>query len=450
MIGAPRIRIILLALTLLVAIQFALAVFAYLRSEHDAEDGFRFPLPARIAAMVETVERTPPEDRPVLLDALESEDVTVWLSDDNALDMPGEQRAQLPSAEMAVSYYLDALRDRDVRAWLAPVEGEALRAPRFERLRLWSPHPMRLAVRLKTGDWLVVESSGNHAETILGTPSGFWSGFLGVLVAALAVVALWRGMAPLEPLARSVERFAARPSPEPVKPSGPQETRRIIEAVNRMQEDLSGFIAERQVMFGALSHDLRTYLTRLKLRIDLIQEDDARVRAEGDIDAMSEIIEDALLLSKLDGAPMADLVPIDIGLLVSELASGRDLPATQVRIDPSVDGVYAMGDPLTLLRALENLIENAEAYGKSAEIEVTLDNEVIRLDILDRGPGIRPRDRERLLKPFERGDAARSQAIAGTGLGLAIAQRAAARCGGKLELLDRPGGGLIARLEYPF
>ncbi|MEM9530035.1 MAG: HAMP domain-containing sensor histidine kinase [Pseudomonadota bacterium] len=436
-------------MTVLVAIQVALAVWAYVRVVHDADSGFRFPLPTRVVAMVESVERARPQDQPSLVTALSSESLKVWLTDDAALVESAALRSELPLVERVVDSYLQALGGRPVQAWLAPREGEALAAPRFERMRLWSPHPLRLAVGLAGGGWLMIESTGHHAEAIFGTPPGFWAGVFGALVAAVSLLVLWRGLAPLEPLARSVERFADKPNPVPVRRSGPVETRRVIDAVNRMQDDLSGFIAEREVMFGALSHDLRTYLTRLRLRLDLIADAPMRERAERDVEAMSKIIEDALLLSRLDAASGGDAEPLNLALLVSELGADRVLPASTLGIAEGVDKFQVMGDALSLKRAVENLLDNAAVYGGGPEMRITTDGANVILDVLDRGPGIPPAERERLLRPFERGDDARSQAVPGTGLGLAIAARAAARSGGRLQLLERPGGGLVARMTLP-
>ncbi|MBI1255627.1 MAG: HAMP domain-containing protein [Hyphomonas sp.] len=451
-LASPRIRLLLLGLTVLVAAQVTLAIFSYWRAVHDEEDGFTFPLPGRIAAMVESLETVPASARPALLQAMTSDEVSVWIAATDELDLPNEGRAQLPRIERAFDRYIDALDEREVRAWLAPRNGEPVTAPRFERLRLWSPDPLRLAVTLSNGDWLVVESSGDHAEAFLGTPRGFWSGLLGILVATLALLTLWRGLSPLESLAGAVERFSARPVAETVAARGPHETRRIIEAVNQMQAELSGFIIERQLMFGALSHDLRTYLTRLRLRADLIEDDSARARAETDLDAMNAIIEDGLFLAKLDASQEPPPEIIDLWVLVDELRRGLDLPeeAASFRVTASArDSVAVRADGVSILRAVQNLVENARAYAGGGEIEIGVAGDRVHIDVLDRGPGIPEADRTRLMRPFERGDRARSMETPGSGLGLAIALRVAKTSGGSLSLQDRSGGGLIARLELP-
>lgn len=444
----PRTRVVLLWLTLLVAVQVTLAIVAYVKLLRDPQQGFQLPLPARIAAMVASVEALRPDARSDLLRALQSEDVDVWLTTEATPPVADHPRALVRPAQRLVDRYVEALGQREVRAWLAPRSGETFDAPRFEAMRLWSRHPLRLAVSLRDGGWMIVESRGNHAYSILGTPPGFWSGLLGIAVAALALLSLWRGLKPLEALTRSVERFAQRPEPAPIQPSGPEETRRIIDAVNRMQRDLADLIAERKVMFGALSHDLRTYLTRLKLRIDLMEDPDARDRAQRDVDAMAEIIEDALLFAKLDGATPPDQT-IEVGGLLAELRRTLNLGAAELSVDTRAEAAQVRGDPLELVRAVQNLAENANDYGQGRQIAVAVEDGVMILDVLDRGPGIPEAERARLLQPFERGNTARSQQVPGTGLGLAIAARAATRCGGALYLLDRPGGGLIARLRLP-
>lgn len=446
----PRMRTLLLGLTVLVALQVVLAIFSYWRAVRDEDAGFKFPLPGRVVAMVESLEATPLSARPALLEAMTSDEVAVWIASTDELDLPDEPRAQLPRMEDAFERYIDELGAREVRAWIAPRDGDPLRAPRFERLRLWAPDPLRLAVTLSDGSWLVVESTGDHAAAFLGTPAGFWSGLFGMFVAGLALATLWRGLAPLEGLAGAVERFSARPVAVAVAPKGPRETRRVIEAVNRMQSELSAFISERQIMFGALSHDLRTYLTRLRLRIDLIEDPEGRARAESDLDAMNTIIEDALLLAKLDAGAETPPEPVDVESLINELRRGLDLPEDKLAVRALPDGGVIRGDGLSILRAVQNLVENANAYGGGAEVEVGCSVDGLLIDVADRGPGIPEKDRARLLRPFERGDAARSQETPGSGLGLAIAARAAGKAGGSLTLGDRPGGGLVVRLVLPF
>lgn len=444
MIRVPRIRFLLVGLTVLVVLQVVLAFSAFVSLTHDDKEGFRLPLPHRIASMVAMVERTAVEDRTLATKAMTSERVMVWIATTDDLELPVEPNVEVPSAIRAVKHQLDTLGDREVQAWLVRDANENWKAPRNALLRLWSHHPMRIAVSLKTSEWLVVETTGNHAEGILGTPSGFWAGMLGVVVATFALLTLWRGLAPLEELARSIEAFALRPEPIFVKARGPRETRRVIDAVNSMQNELAGFVAERRVMFGALSHDLRTYLTRLKLRLASVVDDELRAGAESDVNAMGDIIKDGLLLAKLDAEPTPEHESFAIGPLIDEIVSSRRMDAQHVRLIGDVRRQTLVTDRISLVRALENLLDNAVTYGGAAELEAYSNGNDVVLSVLDRGPGMRPDQIARLMQPFERGDTARSQETPGTGLGLAIVSRSVARCGGTFAIQARRSGGLIA------
>ncbi|MEM7662995.1 MAG: ATP-binding protein [Pseudomonadota bacterium] len=448
-LSPPSIRLLLWGLMLLVAIQAFLAWGFYRSANADGDDGFRFPLPSRIAAMVETFEAADPEVRDALLTALSSEDITVVQIPAGDLDASDEIRAQLPQVERIIDEYVHALGQRNVRAWLAPREGESLNAPRLERLRLWSPHPMRLAVSLDTGGWLMIESRGDHARAIFGTPPGFWSGILGLLVASLSLLTLWRGLSPLEKLANSVDSFAAKPVPNLTHPSGPRETRRVIEAVNQMQNNISEDISDRQIMFGALSHDLRTYLTRLKLRIQKIPDAKASERANGDVNAMGAIIEDALLLARLDSEASESIEIFTLGELLDDLSRFNNLDPAKTNIGTGLREVELKANPVSVSRALQNLIDNAEKYGGGVELNAIADGPHLVIDVLDRGPGINPSEVLRLLRPFERGDDARSLETPGSGLGLAITSRVVEQAGGQLELHNRDGGGLVVRITLP-
>jgi len=448
-IAPPRIRILLVGLTLLVAIQAFLAFGFYRAAISDGKGGFRFPLPSRIAAMVASYEAAEPARRDTLLAALSSEDVTVMRVATGDLNVSEERNAQLPGVESIIDEYVDALGSRNVRAWLAPIEGEELTAPRMERLRLWSRHPMRLAVSLEDGDWLMVENRGDHAGAIYGTPPGFWSGALGVIVASLSLITLWRGLAPLEALANSVNAFAAQHIPDPTRPRGPRETRRIIEAVNQMQLDISEDISDRRIMFSALSHDLRTYLTRLKLRIQKIPDREVSERANNDVNVMSTIIEDALLLAKLDADAGDTLQRIPTKELIEEITKRNDFSEDQLTLTQDAAEAHIEANPVSVLRAVQNIIDNAQKYADGCRLDVSTASTDLHIDITDRGPGIPDEDLNRLIRPFERGDDARSQEKPGTGLGLAISARIVEKAGGKLTLENLNTGGLCVRIKLP-
>lgn len=446
-----RLRTLLLVFGVLAIVQLGLAVSAFWQATHDEDRGFVLPGPDRVRSIVTVIDEAPASLREDFARALNDEQLEIKIVPD-ARNLKGSDRTgTMPGVERVLDRYLDTLGDREVIAWMSLEDATAINPPAVGPGRLWSRYPLKMAVELKRGDWLVVEARGNLAQTLFGFPPGFWAGIFGVSVAFASLWLLWRSLAPLSGLANALDRFSSHPVAQDIRPEGPDETRRIIEAVNRMQVEIAGFIAERQVTFGALSHDLRTMLTRLALRVGAIEDSEARERAEHDVFAMNAMVEDALMLARLDAAPASEGAQCELGELVHELKAAY--PHTGIRVetpaDVTADAIVIQADGANVFRAAQNLIENAIAYAGGFEIEVSGDAKQCRLDILDRGPGITEEDRARLVQPFTRGDDTRIIEKSGSGLGLAIAKRIAERAGGKFTLLDRDGGGLIARLELP-
>lgn len=182
-------------------------------------------------------------------------------------------------------------------------------------------------------------------------------------------------------------------------------------------------------------------------RIVGIGDETARGKAEADLEHMAEIVEDGLALARLKTvAPATEAV--DLAELVEGLAA--DEPSVASPIFEPADGRFIVeADPYRLRRAVLNLLINAVRHGKDPELHLRQASRGIELDVADRGDGVSADEKDRLLRPFERGDTARTHDTPGSGLGLAIAKRIAEQHGGELCLIDRPGGGLIARIALP-
>jgi len=447
----PRLRSLLLILGVLAVIQLGLATYAFFQTTFDERRGFSFPGPERVRALVSLIETADPALRADILQAFGDEqvDAEIFTGKD---DLPeADADAVMPGMEAVLASYLASLGRREVIVWIAPDAPDEILPPRLGPGRLWSRHPLRMAVELERGEWLLIETRGNLAQKVFGFPPGLWAGLFGVTLALLSLGILWRSLLPLGGLAAALDRFALDPVPQQVPARGPVETRRIIDAVNRMQEEISRFIAERQVVLGALSHDLRTGLTRLSLRIGSLPDEALREGAERDLARMNAIVEDALAFTRLDtrqGVPPGE---VTLGELLHELRSAY--PAVPIRDEhgrtPDAPDIVLAGHGPDLFRALQNLIDNALIHAKEAEVRIACDSGECRIDVMDRGAGLAGQDRDELVKPFVRGKDAAARNQPGAGLGLAIVERVAARCGGTFALLDRPGGGTIARLSLP-
>ncbi|MDS4068231.1 MAG: ATP-binding protein, partial [Candidatus Competibacter sp.] len=264
------------------------------------------------------------------------------------------------------------------------------------------------------------------------------------VLAALAVRALIRPLAVLADAASELGRDIRRPS---LDENGPLEVRRAARAFNTMQERLIRYIEDRNRILAALSHDLKTPITRLRLRTELLDEAPLREKFLADLDDMQRMAQASLdfLRGGEDSEPMA---PLDINALLESLQEDAEDIGHAVGITGAARQPLRCR-PLALKRCLTNLVDNALNYGRSAEIAVADTPARLTLIVRDRGPGIPAAELERVFEPFYRLESSRSRDTGGTGLGLSIARNIARAHGGELSLRNHPQGGLEAVLELP-
>jgi signal transduction histidine kinase len=273
-----------------------------------------------------------------------------------------------------------------------------------------------------------------------------------ILISLGAVVMSFIGMTyalrPLERLTAAADRlgvaFDAPPVPED---RGAPELRQASQAFNRMRERLRGFIRERTQMLAAIGHDLRTPLTKLRLRMEFVDDAEIRQSALADIDSMERLIGEFTAFAREAQAPSPPEA-IPLSHLVEEVRD--DLRADEDRIWIDVpDDAVAFARAVPLRRAVTNVLANALAYGDRARVSAVTNEEWITLTVDDDGPGIPPEDRERVFEPFVRLDASRNREHGGTGLGLAITRDAVRAVGGSVSLSDASSGGLRVTLRLP-
>lgn len=268
-----------------------------------------------------------------------------------------------------------------------------------------------------------------------------------VLVGGLALL-LRRITRPLAELTRRVEHFSrTREADGQVAPQGPDDIRRLIDAQNAMEARILALLDEKDVMLGAIGHDLKTPLAALRVRIESVEDETQRTRMAAGIEDITRTLDDILSLARV-GRP-SDLIER------TELAA---LTASVVEEFEDMDEPVELGETTRiaapvratwLRRALRNLIANALRYGKDARVSVRRDAQdaVIRVD--DDGPGIPEAQIEAMMEPFARGEPSRSRETGGAGLGLALARAIAEQHGGTLRLSNRVEGGLRAELRIP-
>jgi signal transduction histidine kinase len=268
---------------------------------------------------------------------------------------------------------------------------------------------------------------------------------LGALMLAAWVGARWlsRPIRRLAQAARELGQDVHRPAlPE----EGAQEFKEASRGFNQMQAQLRRQLEERDRFVAAVSHDLRTPLTRLRLRAESLSNPEERQAFQHDIEGMEEMIRATLdyLRGVADEEPV---VWLDVGALLSTLADDHPEGPGAVQVEGSARPVRVQASALR--RALVNLIDNAVRYGEQARVVLRDEPAGLRIDISDRGPGIPPHQLEQVFEPFYRVEASRNRHTGGVGLGLAIASDLVRRQRGSLRLHNLPQGGLQAVLELP-
>jgi signal transduction histidine kinase len=263
------------------------------------------------------------------------------------------------------------------------------------------------------------------------------------VVAALLVRMTTRS---LDRLARAADAIGQDPGSGPLPESGPGEIRRVIAAFNRMQERLRRYLVERGRLLGAISHDLKTPITRLRLRAEMLSDPELRAKMLRDLDEMQTMVGTTLDFFAAVGKD-SQRQPVDVGALIESVCEDRREAGQTLSVQGTPVGPYR-ADPQALRRCLENLIENAIRYGASADIAIRDSPQRLTIAIRDRGPGMPESELERVFEPFYRLDGSRNMDRGGTGLGLSIARNIARWHGGEVTL-SNAGQGLVAELALP-
>jgi signal transduction histidine kinase len=319
---------------------------------------------------------------------------------------------------------------------------------RRQRMRHHRGPAFRVSAQLSDGPWLVVEQ-GVSAE-VLEWPSRLLLG-LAVLMGSVVVVAIYavrRVTRPLAALAEAAGALGRDIDTSPLPESGSDEVARASRAFNEMQRRLKRFIDDRSRILTAVSHDLKTPLTRMRLRTEFLPDDEHRRRLQGDVDDMQQMVQSTLdFMRGIDQKESGR--PVDMGALVESLVEDAIEQGKDLRADIQPGDPVVAGRPLALKRCLTNLVENALRYAGGAEVVLEGGPDAVVVRVIDRGPGIPAQELERIFEPFYRLDASRGRDSGGAGLGLGIARNLVRGHGGELSLANRRGGGLEAVVTLP-
>jgi signal transduction histidine kinase len=280
---------------------------------------------------------------------------------------------------------------------------------------------------------------------------GPWMMTLLFAVISVTLLGLWAARAltaPLSSFAKAAESFSLNGSAAPLPERGPEEIRSVAKALNRMRERITGLIDDRTKMLAAISHDLRTPITRMRLRSEFIEDETHRSRMLGDLDQMRSMLESVLSFLRNDRRLEA-MTLVDIASTLQLVTDQFGDMGCKVAYDGPAHAMATVR-PDDLLRSVTNLVENAVKFGAEAVIRLRTSPDLVTIDVEDDGPGISDAQKKNVLEPFVRGDDARNMDDAsGFGLGLSIANAIVLAHGGALSLHDRKPHGLVVRIQLP-
>jgi len=400
------------------------------------------PFLGQIAALVQALETVPPDARDLVRRAA----TTARFRPVIRPDLPSDHvhGRLMDGAEQRLRALIGAPSDRLVAlSFVTGRDGQPV-----TRLRELVTARLRAVIGLAGGEYLEIDAAGEPALRILGIPVGLLAGILGFLVALIALLAVRREVRPLSQLTLAVERFGTAAQTQPVAERGAPDVRALIRAVNTMQARIAELIRSRTLVLGAISHDLRTYVTRLRLRLELLPESAQREKAAADLNDMQSLMDDALAFVRASfiAAPEG---AIDLVGLVRAEYEARKSAGQPVTLRCSESSLIVRGSPAGMARVIANLVNNAISYGGGAEISLHAAAGMIELLVEDRGPGIPAGERALVFDPFYRLEMSRNRDSGGAGLGLTIVRQILDSSGGTIGIEDRSGGGTCMRVRLP-
>jgi signal transduction histidine kinase len=350
------------------------------------------------------------------------------------------QRAFANEVQRALGdeYTVTARPPRGGSRRVVPIQGSS--SPPSDRI-------FDLLITLPDGDRVVFRTFSPRAAPPFPRHFILEMGLLTVML-GLVLYAMTRTITrPLGDLAKAADAVGRGTAVQPLQERGARELKRATRAFNAMQERLNRYLDSRTRVLAAMSHDLRTPITRLRLRVESIEDEALRARCVEDLDEMTRMVSGALSLFRGLNDDEA-VVEIEINALLEELQRRYGEINASIKIDGRASAPFS-GKPLALKRCLGNLVDNALQYGGNATIAVEDSAEELTIRVLDDGPGIPEAEIDRVFEPFYRLESSRNRETGGTGLGLSIARDVAQAHGGSLTLANSRDSGLEAKLVLP-
>ncbi|KAB2919244.1 MAG: HAMP domain-containing protein [Hyphomicrobiaceae bacterium] len=415
-----------------------------------------FATAQRIANLTRLVEDMPREARQRIVAALSDQSFRVSLAaQPTAVQAVNDD---VPAARAIRDFLVDQLSLGPARQ--PRVSASAAEGPPFGPGRMMGHGPMmrgfgafagfrdlQVSIPLADGSWLSFATALPAGGPAFSAQFLLSMGIMALIIVAVSVWAVRRVTAPLASLATAAERLGQDVNAPPLPETGTTETRQAARAFNDMQMRLRRLIENRTRLLAAISHDLRTPLTLLRLRAETVENAQERDKMLGTITEMDSLIGATLQFAREESASEPRR-PTDLASLLQSAVDEMSDAGLPVRMESAEPVVYEC-QPAALKRAVRNLLDNAVKYGKAGTARIRRASRAIEICVDDEGPGIPPSELARVLEPFYRVEESRSRETGGVGLGLAIAQSIVQAHGGVLTLSNRETGGLRAMITLP-
>lgn len=451
---------------------FSAQIISALILRSEARDFYRGAevrfLADRVAPLAALMKNTQPEYRMKLADALTNRRFKVWLSDDAAVTGgPGpdrdddDDRARMRDLAARIAAEMGEHHDGHVRVYRHRHEDDDEYSDRHHGMMRLAPDALEraglplharydatvMSIRLGEAQWMNAALSARPSRQLIRPDTWITFFVTAAVISIIVVIALRRITRPMDALSKAAGKLGRGEEIEPLTEEGPADVRETIRAFNEMQDRLRTFVTERTKMLAAISHDLRTPITSLRLRAEMLDDAEAREKMIQTLADMQDMVEATLAFAREEAAAEPTR-PTDLAALINAVAD--DLNDLGHTVDCAADAplVYPCR-PLAMRRAVTNLALNAATYGKSARLHLSEKNGTPEIVIEDDGPGIPPDQIERIFEPFVRLETSRSQDTGGIGLGMSIARDIVRRHGGDIRLENREEGGLRVTITLP-
>ena len=461
-------QLLALLLLALVATQIIALMFFFDERRQAVRLALAEEAVARIASVTLLLEKTPPEQQTALIEAASTpfarfrllETPPPWLENPPRGAAYLRSRLILALGEMSDTNWsrrvqialISGTPPPPLSSWLGREHDhddderhhrEWRRPPPSGRARLAS------IVELRDGRWLAVIARFRRPPF-----QWAWPSLLSMLLSATAIVivvtiVIGRTTKSLRGLATAAEKFGRGAQAEAVPETGPQEARRLIATFNAMQARLGRFVTDRTRLLASISHDLRTPITAMRLRLELLEDGEIKTKLTEGLDEMQRMTEAALTFAKEEAAE-GPVRAVDLSALTASVVEDfADMGLDVSSVEPEAGRTILECRPDALKRAMRNLVENAVRYGDRARVSLLSNEKEVTIRVDDQGPGVPDEQIEVLFEPFSRLETSRSRDTGGAGLGLSIARSIARAHGGDVHLSNRPEGGLRAEIVLP-